>query len=144
MNRPANCHVRVISEIIRDGEAERIGLDCGGEYLYSPEKAVISYIETTEYGPIQNTVTVTKEAACERVSVRRGDALHMELVCGEKRTGEYILPFGAIDMEYIAEELGISLDEDGGRIEMLYRMDIGGAESENRVVIVIEVPRVCG
>lgn len=131
------CRVRVLSEITRGEETERMELECGGEYLFSPEKTVIRYTEKTEYGPVADTVAVITEAGAAKAAVRRGEALYLELVCGEKHTGEYALPFGVIDMEYTAVALDTAFGEDGGWADMKYLMNIGGAESENRVLLQI-------
>ena len=70
-----------------------------------------------------------------RVTIRRGDIMTLRLEENVGCFGEYVLPFGALDMEYRAVSIENGLGEGGGTLSLVYDMTVGGVSSRNTVEI---------
>ena len=104
------------------------------------DETVLSYRESDENGTVSSSVTV--RGGC--VSVRREGAIcsTMHFDTAEPFKTLYSIPPYKFDMEITTKRLDVSLSETGGKIDIMYRMDVGGAKKEARMKITVGEVRV--
>lgn len=128
-----SCIITVTSAIDRDGEIETIETRSRGTYEYSQDRTVLTYIESAE--GVSTPVKVSTSGG--KVTIRRGDIMTLRLEENVGCFGEYVLPFGALDMEYRAVSIDNRLTEGGGTLSLVYDMTVGGVSSRNTVEIYV-------
>ena len=118
---------------IPDGDSEKTVTEAEGTYRFSSDDAVITYKERAEGTEISSRITVVSDS----VSVRRSGGIESELFfCeGEKSISLYSIPPYKFDAEVEAKRVRINLTPEGGSIDLLYNMKIGGAEKAARMKI---------
>lgn len=130
MDSTLRCAEAVISSAIKneDGEAESIKYSLSAEYGYSGENAEIRYRENTDQGIISTVITVRGGAV--RV-VRTGD-VNSDIILSEGLEHKSVYSVGAFafDMSVTAKKIRSGLCESGGRLDILYKMTVGGAEKD--------------
>lgn len=116
-----------------DGEPEKNHLSHTGVMRTAGDETVLSYKEASENGSISCSVTVRDG----HVSVRREGAICSLMVfnTAEPFKTVYSIPPYKFDMEIITKRLDVSLTDAGGKITVIYRMDVGGAKKEARMKI---------
>ena len=108
------------------GESDKSVTEADGIYRYATDEARITYNEVLEGG----------ESRCEivfiggGVTVRRRGAIESELYFkeGEVHHSIYSVPPYRFDAEVRTKRVRFELSPDGGRINLVYNMKIGGAE----------------
>ena len=95
----------------------------------------LSYEEASEGGPIKSDVTVT----AEHVRVRRTGAIESDFlfVEGETTKSLYKIPPYAFDAEITTKKIRNNLTRGGGKLTIIYDMNVGGAEKNVRMTITL-------
>ena len=116
-----------------EGESERTVSSAGGFYKYSDGDATLTYSENGESGSVSSEISVTDGV----VIVKRSGAIESEMrFCeGELHRSIYCIPPYKFDAAVKAKRVRISLDRDGGSIDLVYNMRIGGQEKAARMKI---------
>ena len=120
-----------------DGEAESVKYSLVAEYGYSDGRAEISYRESSEGGPISTLITFDGRA----ITVLRRGAVNSKIVLTEGEAHKSVYTVGAFsfDMTVTARKIRAELSELGGRLDVLYKMTVGGADKDVRFGIRIKV-----
>ena len=116
------------------GDIERAEIAAEAEIEYADGALCLTY--TTVENDIP-TVTAIKMYRDKAVVTRTGDVVS-ELVFIEGKATRSVYRVGpyAFDAEVMATRIRNAMTEDGGRIDIFYRMRIGGAEKSVRMKIV--------
>lgn len=116
------------------GDIERAEISCAAEIGYSDGALSLSY--TTVENDIP-TETVIKMYADRAEVTRTGDVVSaLTFIEGKLTRSIYRVGPYAFDAEVMATRIRNAMTEDGGRIDIFYRMKIGGAEKSVRMKIV--------
>ncbi len=116
-----------------EGEGEKTLSESEGTYRYSSSEAVITYKEHSEGGEIFTRISYIADG----VSVKREGAIESNLLFieGQTNISLYSIPPYKFDAEVYAKRVRVNLTPDGGEIDLLYNMKIGGAEKAARMKI---------
>lgn len=102
-------------------------------FMYKGKKAYILY----------KAEGVTSKIRVENgiVTVTRMGEFSNEMVYheGDNKPFIYKMPYGEIEMELVTERVFINLDENGGEIELQYKLLFSGTENRNNMRITISV-----
>ena len=116
-----------------DGDAEKNVSEATGFLNFSDNGAMLTYSEDNEGG------RALSEIICRDGGVRvcRRGAIESELYFkeGESHSSIYSIPPYKFDATVTARRVRIDLSADGGKIDLLYNMKIGGAEKSTRMKI---------
>jgi len=106
-------------------EQEGFELITDGEYSFSPERIVISYIESMLTG-MQNGVKTTFVAEGDKVTLSRGGGFTGDMIFreGQKHHFVYDTPYGSFTMGVDTHVLNYVLDENGGELNIDYSIDV--------------------
>ncbi|MBQ8528114.1 MAG: DUF1934 domain-containing protein [Clostridia bacterium] len=117
------------------GEPERTESAAVG-YLRFGEDATLTYTESGEYG----SVVTELWASGDTVTVKRTGAIVSELrfTEGLTHTSLYEVPPYKFDVSVKARRVRVDLKSEGGVVDVLYDMDIGGARKAVRMKIWIQ------
>ena len=116
-----------------EGDVEKTETRPEGFYKVSDEELVISEREESENGPIICDVTVRESS----VTVKRAGAVVslMEFEEGKTHKSVYSVPPYSFDIEIYTKKIRNNLGRDGGRLDIHYKMNIGGADTNVRMKI---------
>ena len=116
-----------------DGDSEKSVSEAEGTYRFIADEAVITYKEIVEGVEISSRIAFIGES----VSVKRSGGIESHLLFkeGETTTSLYSIPPYTFDAEIMAKRVRVDLTADGGTIDLLYNMKIGGAEKASRMKI---------
>ena len=116
-----------------DGTPEKTDTNPEGFFKISDENFNLSYREESENGPIICDVTVCGGT----VTVKRVGAVVSEMVFEEGKTHKslYSVPPYSFDVEIYTKKIRNSLTRDGGRIDIYYTINIGGADKNVKMRI---------
>jgi len=123
-----NVTVSILSvQSLPDGEEERLEQERPG-YLRRTEKGwVLSYQEAPDSG-LGDTRTTLRLEEDRAALLRTGEtASRLAFRAGEEDTSLYETPYGKLSMTVRTERLLVELDDHGGRVEIDYQMELGGA-----------------
>lgn len=118
-----------------DGPADRSENTYSGTLVTEGEgRLLLSYSEKTEGGEMQTEIYLREG----RVIVKRRGAIVSDMVFaeGKKNTSVYSIPPHSFDMTIECSRLKVKLDGLSGRIDMLYKMNVGGDERSARMRII--------
>lgn len=109
-----------------EGDPEKSVSDADGIFRYSNDEARITYKKSSEDGVCETEIVCSFGG----VSVKRRGAIESLLYFkeGETHSSIYSVPPYKFDAEIKARRVTVELNEDGGRINLVYNMKIGGAE----------------
>lgn len=95
----------------------------------------LSYEETSEGGPIKSDITLTDT----HVRVRRTGAIESDFmfVEGETTKSLYKIPPYAFDAEITTKKIRNNLTRGGGKLTIIYDMNVGGAEKCVRMTVTV-------
>lgn len=115
------------------GDIERTTSECCGYYNYVDGRVEITYCERTDGGEVTTIVTVNGDA----VRVVRHGAIESDMIFtrGNTHTSEYSIPPYRFECSVTTRRIRSSLDESGGGLDLLYNMNIGGADKAVRMKI---------
>ena len=116
-----------------EGDVEKNATEAKGFYRFNESITHLNYTEEGEGGMAVSEITLYGE----EVRVRRKGAIESDLHFkeGETHLSLYSIPPYKFDAEVRAKRVRIDLNEDGGRIDLVYNMKIGGAEKSARMKI---------
>ena len=116
-----------------DGEPERTSLTAEGFYKINGDAYEITYTEMTEGGKVISTIIIDGKGV--RV-IRRG-AVDSEMVFieGESHSSVYTVSPYSFDTTVSCRKIRSTLGKDGGRLDIFYGMNIGGADKSVRMRI---------
>ena len=120
-----------------DCDTDTVEMSCPAEYFYSPDEIKIVYDEyAQDCSQIHTTVTVKGDS----VWVERSGSVRLNMMLREGLSGsdKYELGENMIIIDYFADTVRTELDENGGRVYLSYRLDIGGVASKNSIEIKIK------
>ena len=88
----------------------------------------ISYTESAESGDVFSNIRITSDS----VTLKKEGAIKtvMEFKAGEQINFVYSVPPYSLDASLITDKIRIKLNSDGGRVDIHYRMNIGGADKK--------------
>ena len=118
---------------LAEGEPERTSIAAEGFYKISEESYEISYTETTEGSKVISTII----AGANEVRVIRRGAVDSEMVFreGESHSSVYTVSPYSFDTTVTCRKIRSTLTKDGGRLDIFYGMNIGGADKSVRMRI---------
>lgn len=117
------------------GGEDRSETDHEGMITISEEgKIRLTYTERTEGGELMTEIHVLEG----RVVVKRRGAIVSDMVFaeGKRNTSVYSIPPHSFDMTVDCRRLKIKVGGCGGRVDMLYKMEIGGEARSARMRII--------
>ena len=116
-----------------EGEPEKAVSECIGSLRISDGRISLIYTENTEGGSIRSEIVCLDD----RVFVTRSGAIESELCFaeGERHRSVYSIPPYKFDAEVEAKRVKVEVNENGGRIDLLYNMTLGGAMKAARMKI---------
>ncbi len=116
-----------------DGEPERTETSPEGFFKISEESYIISYAESTDGGRVFCDIEILPDM----IKVIRHGAVESEMHFSEGgvHTSLYGVPPYTFDMTVRTKKIRKSLTHDGGRVDIFYTMNIGGAEKSVRMRI---------
>ena len=116
-----------------EGDAERNSSVCDGFYRLTDGEVTLTYAENSEGGRAESEI-ICKNGG---VTVKRRGAIESELYFeeGKSHSSLYSVPPYRFDATVTAKRVRVNLDADGGSIDLLYNMKIGGAEKSARMKI---------
>ena len=139
MEKIYNIKINMLSVISTDGglsgDTERSESDHEGSLAVSDEGRVrLSYSERTEGGEVETEIHVLPG----RVVVKRRGAIVSDMVFaeGKRNTSIYSIPPHSFDMTVECRHLKVKTDGISGKVDMLYKMDIGGEARSARMRII--------
>ena len=115
------------------GDIERTEASASGYYTYGGERVEITYAEKTEGGTL--TTCVVRDGASVTVTRRGAIESEMRFEEGVVHASEYAMPPYRFDCEIKTRKIRDRLEEDGGGLDLLYNMKIGGADKAVRMKI---------
>ena len=106
-----------------DGDAEKTVSEANGTYRYSNGEAFIKFNEQSEGGKIHTEISCLGGA----VTVRRDGAIESRMHFSEGETHHFIYTIAPyqFDATVTAKRVRTELDSEGGKIDLLYNMNIG-------------------
>ena len=115
------------------GDPERSVSEAEGFLRYEDGDATLTYREENEGGKADSEIICSGG----RVTVVRHGDIESEMVFeqGARHSFIYSLPPYKFDAEIITKRVRAELNPDGGRIDLLYNMQIGGAQKATRMKI---------
>ena len=120
-------------EGLPEGEPERTVSECLGFLRIFDGRISLTYTEQTEGGNIRSEIVCLDD----RVFVTRSGAIESELCFaeGELHRSVYSIPPYRFDAEVETKRVRVEINQDGGRIDLLYNMTVGGAKKAARMKI---------
>ena len=98
----------------------------------------IYLIYKTEYdGEIQTTTVITD---MDSVHIKRSGSVKSDIryVLGKTTFSKYYMPYGVIDMEVKTEKILNELSEDGGRLRIVYTLEMQSVSYLNDIEIFVK------
>ena len=116
-----------------DGDAEKTFSETVGRYKFSEQSVILLYHENSDGGAVRSEISYRDGI----LTVKRSGAIESNLQFkeGETHHSLYCVPPYQFDAEVKARRIRVGLDEDGGAIDLIYNMKIGGAEKSARMKI---------
>ena len=121
-----------------EGDIERDTVEADGFYRYDGGDIHLSYSEEREGGRIRTEIISVGGG----VRVVRSGAVdsNMYFSEGESHSSIYTVPPYSLDATVYTRRIRLELDSEGGRIDLLYNIKIGGADRSARMKIWISKP----
>lgn len=115
-----------------EGDIERNTSEAEGFFRFSDEGATLTYAEENEGGRAESEIIIGDAVRVVRHGAIESDMLFKE---GETHSSIYSVPPYKFDATVRAKRVRIDINENGGKIDLLYSMKIGGAEKSARMKI---------
>ena len=115
------------------GDIEKTVSEAQGRYKFSEQSVILLYHEKSDGGDIRSEISY-KDGV---LTVKRSGAIEscLQFKEGESHRSIYSIPPYQFDAEVKARRIRVGLDENGGAIDLIYNMKIGGAEKSARMKI---------
>lgn len=122
-----------------DDDGENVELITAAKYSYCNKKASVEYMESELTG-MSGTMTHIFVEPDEVLVTRTGTVnMHMRFRRGGKHYFSYETPFGSMTMGLSTQSIKNDLDEQGGRLEVNYLMDMDSTmPTRNKFIIQIK------
>ena len=116
-----------------DGTPERTEISVDGFYKINGGNYEIDYSENTEGGKVVSAIEVNGES----VRVTRHGAVESEMAFteGKAHSSVYTVVPYSFDTVVTCKKIRCGLDNNGGRLDIFYDMNIGGADKSVRMRI---------
>ena len=116
-----------------DGDAEKSVSEAMGIYRFYDGEAFINFSEQTEGGKARTEI----KCLGGTVTVRRDGAIesYMHFSEGESHHSVYTIAPYRFDATVTSKRVRIDLNSEGGEIDLVYNMTIGGADKNARMKI---------
>lgn len=136
MDKIYDVDINILSVIstVGSSDEERAESDYKGTLTVAGDKLCLSYSERTEGGEMRTEIHL-----CEgRVVVKRRGAIVSDMVFseGKRNTSVYSIPPHSFDMTVECRRLKAQIGEMEGRVDLLYKMEIGGEARGARMRII--------
>ena len=120
-----------------EGEPEITEAAHKGFFKISEEGFLITYREDVDGQTVVSDLTVTDNS----VTVKRtGDVRsEMKFIEGQENKSLYEVPPYAFDLTVYTTKIRSSITKDGGRLDIYYKMNIGGANKKVRMKVVVNI-----
>ncbi len=118
------------------GEPERDLINTSGEFSFSPEMTVISYIESREGAEVE--CRIVSENGVITVSRRGAVVCDLRFEAGVTHKTLYKVPPFTFDMSCSLIKQSSDFTENGGMLTILYKMNVGGADKKVKMKISLE------
>ena len=116
-----------------DGDPERTSVTARGFYKIDGETFEINYNEMTEGGKVVTSIIASRGEV--RV-IRRGAVIsEMVFADGRQHSSVYTVSQYSFDAVVSCRKIRFGLDNNGGRLDIFYGMNIGGADKSVRMRI---------
>ncbi len=116
-----------------EGEPERESFSTEGELVCSDEAYILSYTEAREGGAVECEITLRGDKASV---VRRGAVeCKMYFKRGMTHSTVYKVPPFSFDMRTETVRVDNGINESGGKLSLLYKMNIGGQDKRCRFTL---------
>ena len=136
MDKTYDVDINILSVITTDGSSdeERAESDYKGTLTVSDDRLCLSYSEKTEGVEMKTDIHLCSD----RVVVKRRGAIVSDMVFaeGKKNTSDYSIPPHSFDMTVECRRLKAQIGEREGRVDLLYKMEIGGEARGARMRII--------
>ena len=116
-----------------EGDVERSVSEAEGFLKYSDGCATLTYAEENEGGRAEAEIVSSGKCVVVKRSGAIESKLHFEE--GKSHHSLYSVPPYKFDATVTAKRVRVNLTSDGGSIDLLYNMKIGGAEKSARMKI---------
>lgn len=116
-----------------DGDPEKTESTPDGFLKISDGEILLSYAENTDGGKVICDILIKDE----EISVKRRGAVVSDMLFREGYTDKSIyqvLPY-SFDVEVYTKKIRSTMTKDGGRVDIFYRMTIGGADKNVKLRI---------
>lgn len=126
-----NAEIKIDSHQENEEGAESFSQSLPCRFMYKGRKAYILYKS--------EGITAKIHAEDDKVIITRMGEFSNEMIYknGEEQTFFYKTPYGEIEMKLLTESVFVKLDDNGGKIELKYKLFFSGNENKNRVVIFV-------
>ena len=116
-----------------EGEPEKSVSECFGFLHLTDGRTSLTYTEKSEGGDIRSEIVCMGG----QVSVTRSGAIESELCFAEGETHHsiYSIPPYKFDATVKTKRVRVEIDENEGKIDLIYNMTVGGAEKSARMRI---------
>ncbi len=139
MEKIYNVKINMLSVISTDGglsgDTERSESDHEGTLTVAEDgRLCLFYSERTEGGEVESEIHVLPD----RVVVKRRGAIVSDMVFaeGKKNNSIYSIPPHSFDMTVECRHLKMNVSELSGKVDMMYKMEIGGEARSARMRII--------
>ncbi len=121
-----------------EGDIERDAIEADGFYRYDGGNIHLSYSEEREGGRIRTEII----SAGGSLRVIRSGAVESNMYFseGESHSSVYTITPYSLDADVHTRRIRMELNEEGGKIDLLYNIKIGGADRSARMKIWISKP----
>ncbi len=118
---------------LTEGDQERSEISPAGTLEVRDDGIVLRYTEESEGGRVEGEIII----GGERVAVIRRGAVESEMLFseGKSHTSLYKVPPYSFDTVIFTKRIRRALDENSGRLDILYTMNIGGQNKNVRMKI---------
>ena len=107
-------------------EDETMSMLTSGQLQVDDTKAIVRYEESIDESLPPQKVEILLED--ETVTMNRGGSYSTQMVfrLGCRYEGQYLTPYGDMDLALYCTRLGYDIGDDGGVLELSYQLDING------------------
>ncbi len=129
--------IKIVDRHEMDGDSDGLETTLLGKFEGERNSYVLSY---TENGELEGCKVTLKVENGDCVTMTRSGMFETELIIrrGERHNCSYSTPAGNLLLGVFAQRVESDMDENGGRLEFDYTLDLGaGVVSENYLVITV-------
>lgn len=135
-----NYRISILGRQKVDGEVGEIELTTFGSYVKKGKSRYIVYKEYEEGLASQPRTSVLKIDGQDRVTLMRGtEGTRLILENGKRHLCQYNTGYGSMMVGIFTKRLNAALDDDGGKLEISYTLDINSTLSSiNEITVTVK------